>query len=77
MFDRTRQPPQSLEPRTSSPTSKDAGGPILSPVGGGVLGPFLNRSAALPADQTWLETNWLGRTGRQRVSVFFSPPLEI
>ena len=35
----------------------------MSPVGGGVLGPFLNRSAALAAEHTWLETNWLGRAG--------------
>ena len=50
----------------------------MSPVGGGVLGPFLNRSAALAAEDTWLETNWLGHVGgRQWVSVFFSPPLEI
>jgi len=35
----------------------------MSPVGGGVLGPFLTRSAALAAEHTWLETNWLGRAG--------------
>ncbi len=35
----------------------------MSPAGGGVLGPFLNRSAALAAEHTWLETNWLGRAG--------------
>ena len=33
----------------------------LSPVGGAVLGPFLNRSEALAAEHSWLETNWLGR----------------
>jgi hypothetical protein len=31
----------------------------LSPVGGGVLGPFLNRSAAMAAEQLWLESHWL------------------
>ncbi len=37
----------------------------MSPVGGGVLGPFLNRSEALAAEHLWLETNWLGDTGSQ------------
>ncbi len=32
----------------------------LSPVDGGVLGPFSNRSEALAAEQSWLEANWLG-----------------
>lgn len=31
----------------------------MSPVGGGVLGPFANRSEALAAEQAWLETHWL------------------
>ncbi len=31
----------------------------LSPVGGGLLGPFGTRSAALAAEQAWLEANWL------------------
>ena len=31
----------------------------LSPVGGPVLGPFHRRSAALKAEQTWLEEHWL------------------
>jgi hypothetical protein len=35
----------------------------LSPVGGPTLGPFAVRSAALAAEHSWLETNWLGRTG--------------
>jgi hypothetical protein len=35
----------------------------LSPVGGPVLGPFVNRSEAIVAEHAWLETNWLGRTG--------------
>jgi hypothetical protein len=35
----------------------------LSPVGGAVLGPFVNRSEALAAEHSWLETNWLGRLG--------------
>ena len=34
----------------------------LSPVHGPQLGPFIVRSAALTAEQAWLETNWLGRT---------------
>ncbi len=33
----------------------------LSPVSGPVLGPFLNRSVALEAEQAWLEANWLTR----------------
>ena len=37
----------------------------LSAVGGAVLGPFQNRSGALAAEHSWLETNWLGRTGGQ------------
>ena len=31
----------------------------LWPVGGPLLGPFENRSAALTAEQNWLERNWL------------------
>lgn len=31
----------------------------LSPVGGSILGPFPNRSAALDAEREWLEQNWL------------------
>lgn len=31
----------------------------LSPVGGPVLGPFTQRSAALVAERGWLETHWL------------------
>jgi hypothetical protein len=31
----------------------------LAPVGGPVLGPFTLRSAALEAEQAWLETHWL------------------
>jgi hypothetical protein len=31
----------------------------MSPVGGGLLGPFGTRSEALAAEQSWLETNWL------------------
>ena len=34
-----------------------------SPVGGGTLGSFPNRSEALVAEHSWLETNWLGRCG--------------
>jgi hypothetical protein len=33
----------------------------LSPVGGPMLGPFLQRSAALAAEVEWLEQNWLLR----------------
>ena len=35
----------------------------LSPVSGPTLGPFTHRSEALAAELSWLETNWLGRTG--------------
>lgn len=35
----------------------------LAPVAGPVLGPFAQRSAALAAERTWLETCWLA--GRQ------------
>jgi hypothetical protein len=31
----------------------------LSPVGGPVLGPFSQRSAALAAERAWLEEHWL------------------
>lgn len=31
----------------------------LSPVHGPVLGPFAKRSAALAAEQAWLEAHWL------------------
>ena len=31
----------------------------LSPVDGPCLGPFLKRSEALTAEQTWLEEHWL------------------
>lgn len=34
----------------------------LSPVNGPVLGPFINRSAALEAERQWLESNWLTST---------------
>jgi hypothetical protein len=37
----------------------------LSPIRGPSLGPFTQRSEALAAEHTWLETNWLGRTGGQ------------
>jgi hypothetical protein len=37
----------------------------LSPIHGPSLGPFTHRSEALAAEQAWLETNWLGRTGGQ------------
>jgi hypothetical protein len=31
----------------------------LSPVGGPALGPFANRSQALHAERSWLESHWL------------------
>jgi hypothetical protein len=31
----------------------------LSPVNGPALGPFVNRSEALTAEQTWLSQHWL------------------
>jgi hypothetical protein len=31
----------------------------LAPVGGPVLGPFARRSAALEAENAWLEAHWL------------------
>ena len=37
----------------------------MSPVDRVVLGPFPNRSEALAAEHSWLETNWLSRTGGQ------------
>ena len=35
----------------------------MSPVSGPTLGPFPNRTEALAAEHSWLETNWLGRAG--------------
>ncbi len=35
----------------------------LSPVGGPVLGPFGQRSAALAAETSWLDEHWLARAG--------------
>jgi hypothetical protein len=35
----------------------------LSPMNGPQLGPFSLRSEALAAEHSWLETNWLDRTG--------------
>jgi hypothetical protein len=40
----------------------------LSPVGGPVLGPFPVRSAALAAEQRWLEVNWLLPDGSRKGS---------
>ena len=37
----------------------------LSPVDGPLLGPFTFRSEALAAEQSWLETMWLGRARGQ------------
>jgi hypothetical protein len=37
----------------------------MSPLSGPLLGPFRLRSEALAAEHSWLETNWLGRTGGQ------------
>ena len=41
------------------PTSDGQWTADLSPVAGPVLGPYLNRSAALAAEREWLETHWL------------------
>lgn len=35
----------------------------LGPVAGPRLGPFRQRSVALDAEHTWLETHWLDRSG--------------
>jgi hypothetical protein len=43
-----------VEPTTASTWLAD-----LAPVGGPVLGPFAKRSAALAAEQDWLERHWL------------------
>jgi len=34
----------------------------MSPVGGGVLGPFSVRSEAIAAERSWLELHWLSRS---------------
>ena len=44
------------------PTSDGQWTADLSPVGGPLLGPFENRSAALYAEHTWLTEHWLNRT---------------
>jgi hypothetical protein len=36
----------------------------LTPVSGPVLGPFLQRSQALKAEERWLEANWLTAPAR-------------
>lgn len=41
------------------PTSDGRWNADLSPVGGPRLGPFVLRSEALRAEQTWLEEHWL------------------
>jgi hypothetical protein len=43
-----------VEPTASGQWTAD-----LSPVDGPVLGPFDHRTAALAAEQQWLETHWL------------------
>jgi hypothetical protein len=40
------------------PDSHGAWWTDLSPLGGPRLGPFLQRSLALAAEQAWLESNW-------------------
>lgn len=35
----------------------------LTPVAGPKLGPFLQRSAALAAEKSWLEAHWLVQSG--------------
>lgn len=55
----------SLALRRASHVEPDADGKWwvdLSPVGGCRQGPFERRSAALAAEQSWLETHWLTRT---------------
>jgi hypothetical protein len=50
--------------RRASHVEPDPGGrwwADLSPVGGPRLGPFPARSAALAAEQSWLEAHWLTR----------------
>ena len=48
----------------------------LTPVSGPTLGPYSSRSEALAAEHSWLEINWLGRSGgRWPLSVFRPSPL--
>lgn len=41
------------------PTDRGEWTADLSPVGGPLLGPFDTRSAALAAERSWLDRNWL------------------
>lgn len=41
------------------PTSEGQWTADMAPVNGPLLGPFLNRTAALTAERLWLEQNWL------------------
>ena len=38
----------------------------LSPAGGPILGPFAIRSAALAAEQQWLEAHWLNNPDNRK-----------
>ena len=51
-----------VEPTTNGDWTAD-----LSPVNGPLLGPFPSRSAALRAEQRWLEEHWLANEGQQSV----------
>lgn len=44
------------------PTATGGWSADLSPVGGPVLGPFAQRSAALVAERKWLEQEWLSQS---------------
>lgn len=54
--------------RASHVEPAEAGGwtADLSPVSGPVIGPFPVRSAALAAEQRWLEANWLTPDGSRK-----------
>jgi hypothetical protein len=57
----------SLSIQRASHVEPDDGGDWwadLAPVNGPRLGPFGGRSAALDAEQAWLESNWLLRSFR-------------
>ena len=45
------------------PTSDGQWTADLTPVAGPVLGPFVQRSAALAAERVWLDEHWLANRG--------------